>query len=188
LLRDQRGLVWGRAKTGGSFDLLATAYAIVAGCIIVKLSIFINNYNYARFVGQAIESSLAIDWCDKEIVVVGDGSTDDSHAVIEKFGDRVIPIFHGERGSGEGGECRIRAVHRRCPDLPRWRWMMSIYRPTPELFRQSRPEAAADSASIRVVVTRTLRSFEKIVGQTGAVSRMHKRMTTRDRVESVRRW
>jgi glycosyltransferase involved in cell wall biosynthesis len=91
----------GRAKTGGSFDILATAYAIVAGCIIVKLSIIINNYNYARFVGQAIESSIAVDWADKEIIAVDDGSTDGSRVVIEAFGDRVIPIF-----TANGGQAR----------------------------------------------------------------------------------
>ncbi len=43
----------------------------------------ITNYNYARFVGAAIDSALALDWDDVEVVVSDDGSTDDSRRVVE---------------------------------------------------------------------------------------------------------
>ncbi|MGH6937115.1 MAG: glycosyltransferase family 2 protein, partial [Methylocella sp.] len=59
----------------------------------MKCSIIITNYNYGRFVGQAIESALAIDWLDQETIVVDDGSTDDSCRVIESFGGRITAIF-----------------------------------------------------------------------------------------------
>jgi glycosyltransferase involved in cell wall biosynthesis len=59
----------------------------------MKLSIVIPNYNYGRFIGQAIESALAIDWTDKETIVIDDGSTDDSRDVIESFRDRIISLF-----------------------------------------------------------------------------------------------
>jgi glycosyltransferase involved in cell wall biosynthesis len=64
----------------------------------MRFSIIINNYNYGRFVGQAIESVLAVDWPDKEIIVVDDGSTDDSRTVIESFGERITSIFAENRG------------------------------------------------------------------------------------------
>jgi glycosyltransferase involved in cell wall biosynthesis len=64
----------------------------------MKLSVVIMNYNYGLFVGQAIESALAIDWHDKEIIVVDDGSTDDSRRVIESFGERVTAIFKANGG------------------------------------------------------------------------------------------
>jgi glycosyltransferase involved in cell wall biosynthesis len=67
----------------------------------VKFSIIINNYNYARFVGQAIESAIMVDWQDKEIIVVDDGSTDESRAVIGAFDDRIIPIFIGNGGQAQ---------------------------------------------------------------------------------------
>ncbi|WP_395020403.1 glycosyltransferase family 2 protein [Dongia sp.] len=64
----------------------------------VSLSVIIANYNYAEFVGQAIESALAIDWPDVEVIVVDDGSTDNSRSVIERFGDRIVAIFQPNAG------------------------------------------------------------------------------------------
>jgi glycosyltransferase involved in cell wall biosynthesis len=62
------------------------------------VSIVIPNYNYERFVGQAIESALAQDHPDCEIIVVDDCSTDGSQAVIEGYGDRVRAIFRPTNG------------------------------------------------------------------------------------------
>ena len=47
------------------------------------LSVLINNYNYARFVGRAIDSVLNQDARNVEIIVVDDGSTDQSRSVLE---------------------------------------------------------------------------------------------------------
>lgn len=54
-----------------------------------RLSVVIANYNYAEYVAIAIESALALRWPDVEVVVVDDGSTDDSAAVIRRYDDRV---------------------------------------------------------------------------------------------------
>lgn len=59
----------------------------------VKVSVIIPNYNYEQFVGAAIDSALAIDWPDVEVIVVDDGSTDGSRAVIEWYAGRVTTIF-----------------------------------------------------------------------------------------------
>lgn len=54
-----------------------------------RLSVIIANFNYEHYVGAAIESALALEWGDLEVVVVDDGSTDGSPAVIRKYSDRV---------------------------------------------------------------------------------------------------
>jgi len=59
----------------------------------MKLSVIIANHNYADFVGAAISSALAIEWPDKEVIVVDDESTDSSRQVIESFGDKLAPYF-----------------------------------------------------------------------------------------------
>ena len=63
------------------------------------VSILINNYNYARFVGEAIDSALQQDYPQVEVVVVDDGSTDDSREIIMRYGDRVRCVF--QRNSGQ---------------------------------------------------------------------------------------
>lgn len=64
------------------------------------VSIVINNYNYARYLGAAIDSALAQTWHPLEVVVVDDGSSDDSWSVIEGYGDRVRAIRQPNGGQG----------------------------------------------------------------------------------------
>ncbi len=66
----------------------------------VLVTIAINNYNYARFVGDAIHSALAQSWRWLEVVVVDDGSTDDSWSVIQRYGTRLHAIRQANAGQG----------------------------------------------------------------------------------------
>jgi glycosyltransferase involved in cell wall biosynthesis len=63
-----------------------------------KASILIENYNYADYLGDAIESALAQDYNNFEVVVVDDGSTDDSREVIQRFGKHVKTVFKANGG------------------------------------------------------------------------------------------
>ncbi|ANL31301.1 glycosyltransferase family 2 protein (plasmid) [Rhizobium phaseoli] len=62
------------------------------------LSVLINNYNYARFVGRAIDSVLSQDARNVEIIVVDDGSTDQSRSVLQAYDSRVKVIFQENAG------------------------------------------------------------------------------------------
>ncbi|MFP6556757.1 glycosyltransferase family 2 protein [Paraburkholderia sp. B3] len=64
----------------------------------LSFSIVIANYNYERFVGEAIESALTQDWPQVEVIVVDDGSTDHSAAIIRSFGDKIIAVFKENGG------------------------------------------------------------------------------------------
>ena len=64
----------------------------------MKVSIVITSYNYARFLRDAIDSALAVRWPDKEVVVVDDGSTDSSRAIIESYGERIKALFKANGG------------------------------------------------------------------------------------------
>ncbi len=62
------------------------------------VSILINNYNYAPFLTQAINSALQQPYKNTEVIVVDDGSTDNSWQVIKSYGDRIVPIAQKNGG------------------------------------------------------------------------------------------
>lgn len=49
------------------------------------VSIIITNYNYGRFLAEAIESALAQTWQDCEILFIDDGSTDGSVEIARRY-------------------------------------------------------------------------------------------------------
>ena len=61
-------------------------------------SIIITSYNYERFLPRAIDSALQQTYPSKEIIIVDDGSTDNSRHIINSYGDRIIPIFKENGG------------------------------------------------------------------------------------------
>jgi hypothetical protein len=62
------------------------------------VSIVVNNFNYGRFAGEAVESALRQTHSPVEVIVVDDGSTDDSRTVIEEFGERIRSVFKDNGG------------------------------------------------------------------------------------------
>ena len=65
---------------------------------MIKFSIIIPLYNKANFVCTTIESILAQTFNDYEIIVVNDGSTDNSLTVVNELNDARIHIFSKENG------------------------------------------------------------------------------------------
>jgi len=62
------------------------------------LSIVIDNYNYGRFLEQAVESALAQSYDNVEVIVVDDGSSDNSAEIIASYGTRVVGIAKANGG------------------------------------------------------------------------------------------
>ena len=54
------------------------------------ISIIIPTYNRARIIQQAIDSVLTQTYQDWELIIVDDGSTDDTEAVVKKNTDKRI--------------------------------------------------------------------------------------------------
>ncbi|MBI4484654.1 MAG: glycosyltransferase family 2 protein [Acidobacteria bacterium] len=63
-----------------------------------RVSVVIPNYNCARFLPETLESVFAQTCPDVEIIVVDDGSTDGSAALLERYADRVRVIHQENRG------------------------------------------------------------------------------------------
>jgi hypothetical protein len=77
-----------------------------------RVSIVINNFNYARFLAQSIDSALGQTHPGTEVVVVDDVSTDGSREVIRSYADRIVPVLR-ERNGGQGAAVNagFRASH-----------------------------------------------------------------------------
>lgn len=57
------------------------------------VSIIITNYNYARYLKEAIDSALNQTYAHTEVIIVDDGSTDNSRQVIETYKNQIIPLY-----------------------------------------------------------------------------------------------
>ena len=62
------------------------------------VSIIINNYNYGRFLHSAIDSAIKQIYAHTELIVVDDGSTDDSRDIISSYGSKITPVFKPNGG------------------------------------------------------------------------------------------
>ncbi len=65
-----------------------------------KVSVITPTYNCKPFLSEAIESVLAQTFQDWELIIIDDGSTDNTRAAIERFFNdpRVVYIFQENRG------------------------------------------------------------------------------------------
>jgi glycosyltransferase involved in cell wall biosynthesis/SAM-dependent methyltransferase len=62
------------------------------------VSVLINNYNNGRFLQECIDSAITQTYPFREIIVVDDGSTDDSVEIIQSYGNLITSIVleHGK--------------------------------------------------------------------------------------------
>jgi len=75
------------------------------------VSIVIDNYNYARFLPAAIDSAIAQTYSRVEVIVVDDGSTDNSREMIARYGDRVVSVLKANGGHASAFNAGFRASH-----------------------------------------------------------------------------
>jgi glycosyltransferase involved in cell wall biosynthesis len=61
-------------------------------------SIIINNYNYGIFLKESIDSALNQNYAETEVIVVDDGSTDDSRRIIASYGNQIVPVLKENGG------------------------------------------------------------------------------------------
>jgi glycosyltransferase involved in cell wall biosynthesis len=88
------------------------------------VSIIIPNHNYAQYLSASIQSALDQSYPSVEVIVVDDGSTDDSRLVIESFGSRIRTIYQENQGQTAANNAGFSAR-----TSPRLLWRKSIISP-----------------------------------------------------------
>jgi len=72
------------------------------------VSIIIPTYNYGRYVRHAIDSALKQTYPNIEIIVVDDGSSDDTQAVLAEYGGKICSIRQENQGASAARNRGIR--------------------------------------------------------------------------------
>ena len=76
------------------------------------VTVYITNFNYERYLQQAIESVLAQSMEDYELFIIDDGSTDNSKAIIERYRahEKISIIYQQNKGLNITNNVAMRAA------------------------------------------------------------------------------
>ena len=110
----------------------------------MKFSVLIANYNNARYVKTALDSVINQTYCNWEIILVDDGSTDNFHEIIEDYiNEERILIFSNKENIGCG------FTKHRCAQLA-----------SGEIFGYLDPDDKLDENALQIMVDAHLNSPE----------------------------
>lgn len=115
-----------------------------------ELAVIIPTYNRAVPVSTAIESVLAADSSRVEIIVVDDGSTDNTTQVLAGYGDRIRTVLLDRRQGGNHAR-NVGASASRAPVL--------AFLDSDDAFHASRPSRLIDFYKANPAVDASLDSF-----------------------------
>ena len=115
------------------------------------VSVVMPAYNVAWCIGRAVDSVLAQDYERRELIVVNDGSTDETRALLAGYGERVTVIDQENRGMSAARNAGIRRAR---GDYVAFldaddRWLPGKLSRQVELM-ETRPELGFCSTSARV--------------------------------------
>jgi glycosyltransferase involved in cell wall biosynthesis len=75
---------------------------------VAKVSTIIAVYNDEATIAQAIDSALAQDYDDHEVIVVNDGSTDSTGTILKEYGNRIHVVSQSNAGQSMARNTGVR--------------------------------------------------------------------------------
>lgn len=72
------------------------------------VSVIVPTYNAAASLGRCIESALSQDLKPAQVIVINDGSTDDTARVARSYGDRIVYLRQDNKGQGAARNAGLR--------------------------------------------------------------------------------
>ena len=75
---------------------------------MTRVSAIIPVYNGAATIAEAIDSALGQTWRDLEVIVADDGSTDETRAILDRYGDRIRVVTQSNRGPAAARNAAVR--------------------------------------------------------------------------------
>jgi glycosyltransferase involved in cell wall biosynthesis len=102
------GRTWSTRCTAPSIHFINDINVMLSDPLV---SIVITNYNYGRYLAEAIDSALTQSYGHCEVIVVDDGSTDDSREVIARYEKRIVPVLKENGGQGSSFNAGFVASH-----------------------------------------------------------------------------
>ena len=76
----------------------------------IKVTVYITNHNYEKFIKKSIESVLDQTYKNFELIIIDDGSSDNSRRIIKEYENnpKVIVIFQKQKGLNISNNVAIR--------------------------------------------------------------------------------
>ena len=89
-----------RAHVRAHFDLrrsMERTLEFSHGALVMTVSVIMAAYNVRPYVAEAVQSILSQSVADLELIVVDDGSTDGTDAVLGSFSDQRITVLRNRK-------------------------------------------------------------------------------------------
>lgn len=138
-------------KSSSTQSVRKTMFAKLKECFAYcpKISVIVASYNYEKYIGETLDSILAQTYDKYEVIVVDDGSKDNSVEVIRKYAARSkkIKIFQHEGGVNKGLPATVKlGVEKATGDYIAFcesddLWMQTNLEKKVELIRESKKAA-----------------------------------------------
>ena len=64
----------------------------------IGISVVVGTYNHGRYIGECLQSVLDQTYRNVEVIVIDDGSTDDTRQAVEPFIDRITYVYQENQG------------------------------------------------------------------------------------------